>query len=336
MNRKVDEQLMLRYLLGDLPDEEKLHLEERFFTDKEFYEQLLAREDELICEYVQGELSTQESQQFERRFLSSPEDRERVETAKALMAKIAEAPVEAAPEPGKTHTASNSWWLSLIPFTSLGNPAMKLILAAVTLLLLFAGSWLVYKNLRMQAQIEQLIAKDAEQEAQVNEARERNQQLAEELEQERTRTALMTGEVERYSGKSSDPKTGKDSTITQETSVNQSDLPLLALMPGQIRSGSVIKKLRIPPGTKQLRIQLDVRSDQEYETYRATLETAEGREIFSLDRLKIVKTNSTRIISFPAGAKLFLPGDYMITLAGLAADKSYEEVGDYYFTILKK
>lgn len=66
---------MVNYLLGELPEEEQLRLEERFFTDDEYYQQLLALEDELLYDYAAGGLSSEQRVKFEQRFLSSPQAR---------------------------------------------------------------------------------------------------------------------------------------------------------------------------------------------------------------------------------------------------------------------
>jgi anti-sigma factor RsiW len=85
-----DEELMTRYLLGELSETEQLLVEERFFTDEEFSERLLALENELKYDYARGALSPQARARFERRFLATDEDRKEVEFAGAVMGMIAE------------------------------------------------------------------------------------------------------------------------------------------------------------------------------------------------------------------------------------------------------
>jgi hypothetical protein len=86
MKQRADsEKLMIRYLLGDVPEDEQIRIEERFFTDDEYFEQLLALEDDLIDDYVNGELTDREREQFEEYFLASPTRRQRVEFAKTFM-----------------------------------------------------------------------------------------------------------------------------------------------------------------------------------------------------------------------------------------------------------
>ncbi|MCA1600741.1 MAG: hypothetical protein LC776_03505 [Acidobacteria bacterium] len=47
----IDEKQAVRFLLGDLSEESRLKLEERFFKEDRFYEQLLAIQEELADDY---------------------------------------------------------------------------------------------------------------------------------------------------------------------------------------------------------------------------------------------------------------------------------------------
>jgi anti-sigma factor RsiW len=79
------EELIVRYLLGDLPEEKQSEIEDRAFQDQPYLQRILAVESDLIDEYVQGELSDSTRRQFETRFLASAERRRKVQFAKALM-----------------------------------------------------------------------------------------------------------------------------------------------------------------------------------------------------------------------------------------------------------
>jgi len=84
---KVDpfsEDSLVRYLLGDLTEEEQVEIEERAFQDQRCRRSIEAAESDLIDAYVRGELSERERRQFEGRFFASAERRRKVEFAKAL------------------------------------------------------------------------------------------------------------------------------------------------------------------------------------------------------------------------------------------------------------
>ncbi len=76
MERNPDnDQLVIRYLLGEASQQEQNQIEEQFFADDDFFEHLLAVEDELIDCYLRSELAPREREQFEKHFLASPEKR---------------------------------------------------------------------------------------------------------------------------------------------------------------------------------------------------------------------------------------------------------------------
>ena len=62
-----DERLV-RYLLGELSDEERYQLEAVYVANHELHDELIAVEDELIYTYVGGRLSPSQSVSFERFF----------------------------------------------------------------------------------------------------------------------------------------------------------------------------------------------------------------------------------------------------------------------------
>ena len=74
----INEELIVGYLLGDLPEEKQSEVEDRAFQDEQYLQEILAAESDLIDEYVRGELSGRARQQFESRFLASAERLRRV------------------------------------------------------------------------------------------------------------------------------------------------------------------------------------------------------------------------------------------------------------------
>lgn len=74
-----DRQLITRYLLGEMDEDEMRGFEERYFADDELFAEMLVVEAELIERYVGGELSREECKRFEQYFLRSDERWRRVE-----------------------------------------------------------------------------------------------------------------------------------------------------------------------------------------------------------------------------------------------------------------
>ena len=149
------DELRIRYILGELPEEEQLALEEKFFADDEAYQELVALEDELRYEYARGGLTPEQRVSFERRFLRTPEDREKVDLAQAVLNKAHEVRREAeqAIVVARTPEARTSWWQRIAELFTIGSPVMQVGVAAASMLLLTGGSWLVVQNVRLQHRI---------------------------------------------------------------------------------------------------------------------------------------------------------------------------------------
>ena len=61
-----NEDVLVRYLLGQLSEEEQEQIEEQYIGDGDFLDQLLVVEDDLIDDYVTGSLPAQDRLHFEQ------------------------------------------------------------------------------------------------------------------------------------------------------------------------------------------------------------------------------------------------------------------------------
>jgi hypothetical protein len=92
-----DRDVTIKYLLGNLPDAERLRIEEAFFARDEAFEAMLAAEDELFVDYARDALSPDQRTAFETRFLAMPEGRRKLAFATALMEALARQATAAPP-----------------------------------------------------------------------------------------------------------------------------------------------------------------------------------------------------------------------------------------------
>jgi hypothetical protein len=100
-----DHERLTRYLLGELPDAEAEALEDECFDDDETQAALEAAEDDLVDAFVRGTLPPERLRAFESRYAASPELRERVQFARALLRMSDERAGAAAP-PARRWTAA--------------------------------------------------------------------------------------------------------------------------------------------------------------------------------------------------------------------------------------
>src|SRR6185503_17365256 len=92
MEQQVEvDHVMRRYLLGDLPEEAQIEVEERLLADPEYFSELLIAENDLTDDYVQGSLSDFDKERAARYLLAVPEGRQKLSFAKALNDYVSEA-----------------------------------------------------------------------------------------------------------------------------------------------------------------------------------------------------------------------------------------------------
>ena len=78
-----NEERIVRYLLDEMGEEERLRLEDRLFHEPEFFELVHSVEDELILKFVRGDLASEPASRFSEVYMNEPARRARVESARA-------------------------------------------------------------------------------------------------------------------------------------------------------------------------------------------------------------------------------------------------------------
>jgi len=83
-NQLQPDEVLVRYLLGSLPDEEAEHLDELSIADDAFASRLSEAENDLVDAYIHNELSGETLELFRSVYLASPGKRQKVQFAKTL------------------------------------------------------------------------------------------------------------------------------------------------------------------------------------------------------------------------------------------------------------
>lgn len=326
-NNILDENLMVRYLLGDLTEEERLRVEERFFTDDEVSEQLLALENELLYDYAQGSLTQRQRELYERRFLSTAQNRRKAEYAAELMRAVADLRTTQQTPAATVETKAAPILEPLRAFFSLRSHTMRYALAAAGLSLAALSGWLVSETVRLRNQLDRLQAEHAAKENELRQltvnAQSHNRQMNSELERERGQRAQLEQELARRQAQSGQPPA-------------PSSILSLILTPGLIRDSGEQKRLLVPPGANLLQLQLELKGKENFRGWRAILRTAEGAEVWSRDLPRAARKALARAVTAQLPVRLLPEGDYELTLKGLTANGEFVDAGDYYFTLVRK
>ena len=316
------DEVMVRYLLGQLPEEDQLRLEEQFFTDDESYEQLLALEDELKYDYATGELAGSERERFKERFLVTPEDRKKLAFSSALITKVAPPPeAVVASEVTSTLSKDNSWWRPLATFLNLQNPVVRYSFAAAALMVVLGTVWLIAERFRTGTP--QMAEREPQ--SQQQESAQRNGQ---------TNNAPASGQGQ--------PTPSQEQVVEQRQKKpaipEDNSVPSIAtflLTPGLTRDGGEMRELVIGKAS-QVHLTLGLRRNTEHPSYRAVLRTLEGAEVWSQSGLSARRAGARQAVVVQLRSTLLAGGDYELILQGARPAGNYEDVDEYYFRIVKK
>jgi hypothetical protein len=127
----TDRHVTIKYLLGTLPEAERLRIEQAFFSADEAFEAMLAAEDELFGEYALDTLAPDQRAAFEARFLATPEGRRKLAFATALMEAL------------ERHTSVGAFrptgWFAR---SRLDRPWLQVALVAAVFILAVSTAWL--------------------------------------------------------------------------------------------------------------------------------------------------------------------------------------------------
>ena len=323
------DELLVRYLLGELPEEQQVEIEDRAFSDQQYLQKILAVESDLIDEYVRGELSDSRRRLFESRFLASVERRRKVEFAKALAGVLSDTAVVEKKSLPAVASKPVGLWNSLKAFLRGFSPAASFLLAAATLLIVIGGAWLVIESLRLRAQVAQLQAEQQLRqtlEGQLADERTRNDTLSSRLEseqQERERREEVIRELERERAEPA-------------TKPIQPAILSLVLLPGTSRSSSSRPKLVLSPSAQLVRLQVGIEPEDEYKKFRVELRSQAGQPIWNQGNLAARTGRAGRAVVVTLPARLLGASQYELGLKGITDDGKTEDVAYYYFDVLKK
>jgi anti-sigma factor RsiW len=107
------------------------------------------------------------------------------------------------------------------------------------------------------------------------------------------------------------------------------------LTPGLTRDGGETRKFAVPANTGTVRLQLDLAEDQ-YQSYEAILQDADGRTLTTSKSLKTQPANGRTAVLLDVKSNMMPAGDYRVKLNGLSSKGEAESVANYSFRVLPK
>jgi len=302
----LNEQLIIDYLLGNLPETETDRLDQLSVTDDEFAEFLEAVESELIDDYIRGELPENRRTRFESHYLTSASRLEKVALARTFLKRAdhldSSAQVNAWLRPARLVPTRSYQWLAI---------------AAALVMFVLAG-YLLLSNIQLQNQISQMQRDHAA-------LKNREEQLQRELAQR----SSLDGQKETELATTREKLEALEKQLADQGSA-PAKLFAFTLSPQQ-REIAAIPDVKIPAASESLVVTLKLERD-EFPIYQTVLKNSATDEI--LWQSKQVKSmNHTVVVKFPM--KILTSNDYIFELSGITQSGRVEIISGYPFHLIK-
>jgi hypothetical protein len=313
-------ELLTRYLLGALSEEEAERLDERSIADDEFVLRLDAVESDLVDAFVRGDLSGESLERFKSVYLSTSKKVEKVAFAKALLGieekaatpaaerSVTKAAPGAQPERKAVEGHSAKHWFSS------SRLVLQWAFATVALLAVFSSGYLYVENARLRKQQSAVYKQQLASEQQA-------QELEKQLDEQRAANAGVLKELERL-----------HETISASPSLHT----IAVLLVPPTRGVGQIPTVSVPPGTDRVTLRLQLEAD-DFPTYRASLKNPVTNQIdWRGTRLKVRTEGARRELAITFAVSLLKQQNYVLELSGVPAQGSEELLSSYAFKVVVK
>ena len=290
------EKRIVQYLLGELPEEQQVAVEDRAFADPSYLVEIQAAEADLIDAYVRGELTAAERRDFERMFLAPPLRRSKVAFARNL-ARLSDEHAKSAPKIERVFGLR-----TLLDSIRAWNAAAQFAAGLAALVCMAGISWLAVRDRAMRFQVASLQERTGALAQQAD-------ALRRQLDEERSRTA-----------KPSVPAA----------------VATLVLLPGVSRGETRSVPFAVDAGATLARIEIQLEARDEYPRYRAELRTAGGEDVLSMNNLTARKSENGFTVTLDVAASALPSGKYELALKGLAPNEPARDIGFYYFIVQRR
>lgn len=292
----LDDQQLIRYLLGLLPPNEADRFDEASVVDDEVATRLRGVEDDLVDAYVRGTLAIDLRERFESHYLSSPRRRERVAFAAAFARAVDEAP---------RSSASPSWRRRWIP-------ALLPALAVAATLLLVASAGLLFESVRLGRGLSVAESDRAALDRRARELESQNADL-------RAANADIAKQLARAQ--------------TSAAAAHDAKAIALVLLP-QTRSVATVPVLALPPAHDD-RVGFELRLDvNEFNRYQVGLrDPASNRVIWRSAWIGATASADGASVGVAVPLALLKPQHYTLDLAGRTGGDAAHVIGSYAFEV---
>lgn len=288
------EELMVRYLLGEVTEEERTQVEERFLSDRDYFEQLLALEEALVDQYATGNLPVSKVESFDNSSVS--QRRENVEFTRELIEDIRQKKL-ASKQPVRPSV------FRMI----LTRRYLSASVAAAILLVLITAPWFLVLSLKQRLTETQV------------EFTARQREAVEEIEAQRQTRFDIQRQLDAL--QQSGPGNGIDRLFSA---------PLKPYR-GQRGGGGELQVIEVTARLQVVILDILLEKPGPYESYQVRITSAENPRPLVISGLTLEKDRSTLKVAITA-AKLE-QGDYGLAVLGEEAGRDPVVIDNYSFRV---
>lgn len=329
--RAREDQAIIGYLLGTASELEQSQIETRYFREPQFYEEMLALEEEVICDYLNDLLSPAERRQFEQYFLATPRRHRKYESTRKLLAFIADQGTTQAPAPPEPVRlgllALSAQWANDFLVPRLG---FLWTLASVAVLAL--GVWMLSVQVSaFRQRVEQQEARQAT--TQKNTPRTRAKPAKQRPDPSNQRN-LLAGVADQLQASLDDPP----ALLAGGTTSSATNTIAATLRPSHLRSSAATQQITLPADTATLRLHLLLANPAaaQFVGFNVVLKTLNGAEVMRRQNLTPQVAKSDRGLSLDIPANKFATGRYVVSTFGITASKEIKQTDEYFLGITRQ
>lgn len=316
LSQQSQTNVVKRYLLGVLPEEERDRFEQQYFADNTLFEEVELAEDELVDRYVRDTLPKDDRRLFEQALAQSSRLSERVEFAKLLSTKTTPQP-----QPTFQPVPERGFWQRLF---APERQAFRFASGFAVLLLLVGGVGVGMAWLNLQRQSAVLEARNSE-------LRQQSEAATKELAQQRAANEQRAGDLQKAAA---DIEAERQS-LEQQLAAAERPLNLVAqltLEPIATRSGGEPPHLTLNRNYASLNLKIPL-IDSDYTRYRAVVVTPSKKPISTPRTLTPKNTAAGKFLNLALPLKGIAPGDYFVRVEGIDESGKTQPGDSYQFRL---